>query len=74
MSSTAQGGTLLDADTPETVRLTPEQATAIGIKALGRIGYEPADAKIIVDLLVDNSLCGYRFAGLPRIMAMLPSS
>jgi LDH2 family malate/lactate/ureidoglycolate dehydrogenase len=70
MSSTAGSGPLLDADSPETVRLTPEQATAIGIKALGRIGYEPADAKIIVDQLVDNSLCGYRFAGLPRIMAI----
>ncbi|MCA3103055.1 MAG: Ldh family oxidoreductase [Rhodocyclaceae bacterium] len=70
MSSTAGSGPLLDADSPETVRLTPEEASAIGIKALGRIGYEPADAKIIVDQLVDNSLCGYRFAGLPRIMAI----
>ena len=64
------GGAPLDADRPDTVRLTPEEASAIGIRALGRLGYSPEEAKIIVDQLVDNSLCGYRFAGLPRILAI----
>ncbi|HYZ42609.1 MAG TPA: hypothetical protein VE687_18580, partial [Stellaceae bacterium] len=26
--------------------------------------------RIIADQLIDNSLCGYRFAGLPRILAI----
>jgi hypothetical protein len=26
------------------------------------------EARIITDQLIDNSLCGYRFAGLPRIV------
>jgi hypothetical protein len=34
-----------------------------------RIGYGGDDARIITDQLIDNSLCGYRFAGLPRILA-----
>jgi hypothetical protein len=34
------------------------------------IGYGGDDSRIITDQLIDNSLCGYRFAGLPRILAI----
>ena len=61
---------LLNQDTPETVRLTPAEATALGVRALERVGYNGEDAHIIVDQLVDNALCGYKFAGLPRILAI----
>jgi len=61
---------LLDADTPETVRLSVAEATAIGERALQRVGYSGEHARIIVDQLVDNALSGYRFAGLPRILAI----
>jgi LDH2 family malate/lactate/ureidoglycolate dehydrogenase len=60
----------LDPDTPDSVRLTPEEARALGERALARIGYNGEDARIIVDQLVDNALCGYKFAGLPRILAI----
>ncbi len=61
---------LIDADAPETVRLTPQEATGIGARALERVGYTGEEARIIVDQLVDNALCGYKFAGLPRILAI----
>ena len=61
---------LIDDDRPGTVRLSAEEATDIGVRALERIGYTGEDARIIVDQLVDNSLSGYRFAGLPRILAI----
>lgn len=61
---------LLDADTPDTVRMTVTEAAALGMRALRRIGYNAEDAQIIVDHLVDNMLCGYRFTGLPRILAI----
>lgn len=61
---------LLDPDTGETVRLSVAEATAVGERALQRVGYSGEHARIIVDQLVDNSLCGYRFAGLPRILAI----
>ena len=64
------GSAVLDTDGPDTVRLTPEAAHAIGMKALARIGYNGEDAQIIVDQLIDNALSGYRFAGLPRILAI----
>lgn len=67
-SSKASG--LLDADTPDTVRIMPSEAHALGMQALRRIGYSDEDAKIIVDQLIDNGLCGYRFTSLPRILAI----
>jgi LDH2 family malate/lactate/ureidoglycolate dehydrogenase len=70
MQAQSTGSGLLDADRPDTVRLTPEDATALDRRALERTGYSGEEAQIIVDQLVDNSLCGYRFAGLPRILAI----
>ena len=67
-SVTASGA--LDADTSDTVRMTPPEAHALGMQALRRIGYSDEDAKIITDQLIDNALCGYRFTSLPRILAI----
>src|SRR5262245_29597154 len=61
---------LLDAEGPDTVRLSGAEATALGQQALERVGYSGEDARIIVDQLVDNALSGYKFAGLPRILAI----
>src|ERR1700680_318768 len=60
----------LDPDRPDTVRLEVGDATALGEQALRRIGFPAEEARIITDQLIDNSLCGYRFAGLPRILAI----
>jgi LDH2 family malate/lactate/ureidoglycolate dehydrogenase len=70
MQAQTAGGGLLDPDRPDTVRLSPFEAAALGERALQRAGYDGEDARIIVDQLIDNSLCGYRFAGLPRILAI----
>jgi LDH2 family malate/lactate/ureidoglycolate dehydrogenase len=60
----------LDPDRPDAVRLSVRDARALGEAALARIGYGEDDARIITDQLIDNALCGYRFAGLPRILAI----
>ena len=70
MDATPSSSALLDADRPDTVRLTVAEATELGERALQRVGYSGEDARIIVDQLVDNALCGYRFAGLPRLLAI----
>jgi L-2-hydroxycarboxylate dehydrogenase (NAD+) len=70
MAANISSSSLLDADTPNTVRLTVAEAVALGERALTRTGYSGEDAHIIVDQLVDNALCGYKFAGLPRILAI----
>ena len=64
------GSNYLDPDRPEAVRLSVGEAWALGEAALARIGYVAGNACIITDQLIDNSLCGYRFAGLPRILAI----
>ena len=66
----AAASPLLDGDSPDTVRLSVERATGLGLDALRRLGYPDDEAGIIVDQLIDNALCGYKFAGLPRILAI----
>jgi len=60
----------LDADTPDTIRLSVSAATELGSRALGRLGFPDDDGRIIIAQLIDNALCGYPFASLPRILAM----
>lgn len=59
---------LLDADGPNTQRLTAGEAAALATAALKRLGYSDDDAAVITGQLVDNALCGYTYAGLPRLM------
>lgn len=61
---------MLDPDRPDTIRLSVAEARALGEGALRRIGYPADEATIVVDQLIDNALCGYRFASLPRILAI----
>ena len=49
---------------------TPDAALELANRALKRVGFSAEDAKIIADQLIDNALCGYRFASLPRILAI----
>jgi hypothetical protein len=66
----SNGSNYLDPDRPGAVRLSIGDARAFGEAALAPIGYGADDARIITDQLIDNALCGYRFAGLPRILAI----
>lgn len=68
--ATGNAGTTLDEDRPDSVRMSEAEATAVGMRALKALGYSEEDAKIVVDQLIDNALCGYRFASLPRILAI----
>ena len=70
MSTIPPANTLLDRDTPDTVRLSVVEATALGTRALRCLGFADDDGRIIVEQLIDNALCGYPFASLPRILAI----
>ena len=61
---------MLDPDTADTIRLGVDEARLLGEATLRRIGYPDEEAAIITDQLIDNALCGYRFASLPRILAI----
>src|ERR1700722_256707 len=61
---------LLDEDRPDTVRLSEAEARAVAMRALDRCGYDDDNATIITNQLIDNALCGYPFASLPRILTI----
>ena len=50
--------------------LSVDEATALGQKALRAIGQSEEEAAVITAHLVDAALCGYQFAGLPRILTI----
>src|SRR6476661_6030049 len=50
--------------------LSVDEATALGIKALRAIGFPEEQAPVITAHLIDAALCGYPFAGLPRILTI----
>ena len=61
---------LLDVDSDETVRLTVNEAQALGERALVKLGFTADEAAIVAAHLVDASMWGYEFAGLPRILVI----
>jgi LDH2 family malate/lactate/ureidoglycolate dehydrogenase len=56
--------------TGDTVRLSEAEAHALGLRALRGVGFTEEEARLTVDQMVDNALCGYTFAGLSRILAI----
>jgi LDH2 family malate/lactate/ureidoglycolate dehydrogenase len=70
MSTTITIGELLDQDRPDTIRLSVTEATTLGGQALHCLGFANDEVRIILDQLIDNALCGYPFASLPRILAI----
>ena len=61
---------LLDPDNDNSIRLTVSDAYDLGVDALVRIGYTPEEAGVIASHLIDASMWGYEFAGLPRILVI----
>jgi LDH2 family malate/lactate/ureidoglycolate dehydrogenase len=57
-------------DSDDRVRLGVADATALGERALQRIGYSADEARVITAHLVDSELCGYGAIGLTRILTI----
>jgi LDH2 family malate/lactate/ureidoglycolate dehydrogenase len=50
------------------IRLSLAEARALGERALGGIGYDAEDARIVADHVIDAALCGYEYSGLAKIL------
>ncbi|MFL5281265.1 MAG: Ldh family oxidoreductase [Rhodopila sp.] len=50
------------------VRLTVEEARALGEAAMRGAGYDADDAWILTDHVLDAALCGYEYSGLPKLL------
>jgi LDH2 family malate/lactate/ureidoglycolate dehydrogenase len=55
-------------DTTERVHLSVAEARALSERAMRGIGYEPEDARILADHVLDAALCGYEYSGLPKLL------
>ena len=55
---------------PEDIVLSVDDATGLGIRALRAVGLDAEQAPVVTAHLIDAALCGYRFAGLPRVLTI----
>jgi LDH2 family malate/lactate/ureidoglycolate dehydrogenase len=55
-------------DTTERVHLGVAEARALSERAMRGIGYDPEEARILADHVVDAALCGYEYSGLPKLL------
>ena len=70
MKTPSSASPYIDDAPPGTIRVSVEEATEIGERALKKIGFSQEDTDIILGQLIDNALCGYPFTSLPRILAI----
>jgi LDH2 family malate/lactate/ureidoglycolate dehydrogenase len=50
------------------IRLSLVEARALGERALGGLGYDAEEARIVADHVIDAALCGYEYSGLAKIL------
>ena len=55
-------------DTTERVHLSVTEARVLSERAMRGIGYEPEEARILADHVIDAALCGYEYSGLPKLL------
>ena len=58
----------MPAKTTERVHLSVAEARALSERAMRGIGYEPEEARILADHVIDAALCGYEYSGLPKLL------
>jgi LDH2 family malate/lactate/ureidoglycolate dehydrogenase len=50
------------------IHLSVAEARALSERAMRGIGYEPEEARILADHVIDAALCGYEYSGLPKLL------
>src|SRR5262252_3383537 len=50
------------------VRLSVLEARDLSERAMRGIGYEPDEARILADHVLDAALCGYEYSGLAKLL------
>jgi LDH2 family malate/lactate/ureidoglycolate dehydrogenase len=49
------------------VHLSVAEARTLSEAAMRGVGYEPEEARILADHVIDAALCGYEYSGLPKL-------
>src|SRR5262247_1241523 len=55
-------------DGVDRVHLSVTEARDLSERAMRGIGYEPDEARILADHVIDAALCGYEYSGLPKLL------
>jgi LDH2 family malate/lactate/ureidoglycolate dehydrogenase len=55
-------------DTAARVHLSVAEARELSERAMRGIGYDPDEARILADHVIDAALCGYEYSGLPKLL------
>src|SRR5215510_544372 len=55
-------------DGVDRVHLSVTEARTLAEAAMRGIGYEPDEARILADHVIDAALCGYEYSGLPKLL------
>src|SRR6202795_4137824 len=63
-----RGGARMLTDSTERVHLSVAEARALSERAMRGIGYDPEEARILADHVIDAALCGYEYSGLPKLL------
>src|SRR5258705_10496706 len=56
------------ADSTERIHVSVAEARALSERAMRGIGYEPEEARILADHVIDAAVCGYEYSGLPKLL------
>lgn len=59
---------MTDAIAQDRIHLTVAQARALGEAAMRGAGYDPDEARILTDHVLDAALCGYEYSGLAKLL------
>ena len=59
---------MADAPGNDRIRLTADEARALGEAAMRGAGFDNEDARILADHVLDAALCGYEYSGLPKLL------
>src|SRR5690242_18587201 len=62
------GGTMTDRAGEDRIRMSVDDARALGEAAMRGAGYGNGDARILTDHVLDAALCGYEYSGLPKLL------
>ena len=58
----------MPASTTDRLRLSVAEARTLAESAMRGIGYEPEEARILADHVLDAAVCGYEYSGLPKLL------
>ncbi|MGE0226509.1 MAG: Ldh family oxidoreductase [Acetobacteraceae bacterium] len=65
---------MTDGSSEDRIRMTVDEARALGEAAMRGAGHDAEDARILTDHVLDAALCGYEYSGLPKLLNVVDAA